>query len=113
MMGNTIILCEGQSEESFIKNIMAPYLYGENGIYVTPVILGGVSRYAQIRRELINLGRDKSSSLTTMIDYYKLPNDVPGVGTCNKMNPRDIAEYIEDELYRDLASEIHSIKFFP
>lgn len=51
-----IVLCEGQSEESFIKRVLSPYLI-YHGIYVNPVILGGVSRYAGIRRELKRLGK--------------------------------------------------------
>ena len=72
------ILCEGQSEESFIKKILVPYLE-PRGIYMQPIVLGGVSHYSRIRRELKCLGQDSSARLTTMLDYYKLPQDVPGV----------------------------------
>lgn len=108
----TIILCEGQSEESFIKRVMSPYLE-QKGIYVQPVILGGVSHYAGIRRELKKLGKNTSASLTTMLDYYKLPQDVPGVRTCKGKSPDAVAGYIENEMYQDLKDEVLSVKFFP
>lgn len=107
-----IVLCEGQSEESFIKRVLSPYLI-YHGIYVNPVILGGVSHYAGIRRERKRLGKNSSGSLTTMLDYYKLPQDFPGVATCNETEPCKIAAYIEDEVYKDLKNEISSITFFP
>lgn len=107
-----IVLCEGQSEESFIKRVLSPYLI-YHGIYVNPVILGGVSHYAGIRRELKRLGKNSSGNLTTMLDYYKLPQDFPGVATCNETEPCKIAAYIEDEVYKDLKNEISSITFFP
>jgi len=42
------ILCEGPSEESFVKKVLAPYLEGFS-VYTVPIILGGVSRYSKIR----------------------------------------------------------------
>lgn len=109
------ILCEGQSEESFIKKILAPYIE-PNGIYLKPVVLGGVSRYSHIRRDLKRLGQDSSSILTTMLDYYKLPQDVPGVSvytTDKQINPAEIALYIEEKIKEDLHNELSCIEFFP
>ena len=56
-------------------------------IDVTPIVLGGVSHYARIRRDIKLLGKDTSSYLTTMLDYYKLPQDVPGVRECKETEP--------------------------
>ena len=106
------ILCEGQSEESFVKKVLASYLEKE-GVYVTPIVLGGVSRYAGIRKELRKLGKNKSASLTTMLDYYKLPQDVPGVGEGNSKEPGEIASGIEARIYEDLQNEISCKSFFP
>lgn len=57
-MKNVYILCEGQTEESFVNNVLAPYFMGMQ-IYLYPVILttkrtasakytGGVSDYSKI-----------------------------------------------------------------
>jgi hypothetical protein len=107
-----LILCEGQSEESFIKSIVAKYL-ALDGIYVQTVVLGGVSRYSKIRGELKRLGKNKNAILTTMLDYYKLPKDVPGVDNCDKITPTEIAEHIEYCIYQDLIGEISCISFEP
>lgn len=109
------ILCEGPSEEHFINQIMFPYMQ-QRGIYVRPVILGkhgGVSHYAQIRKELKLLGRDSSSYLTTMFDYYKLPQDVPGVRECAETEPVKIGKYIEIQMEKDLQGELQCKRYIP
>ncbi|MCL2202252.1 MAG: DUF4276 family protein [Oscillospiraceae bacterium] len=74
-----LILCEGETEERFVKDVLAPYLEKSN-IYAIPKNLGGVSKYSIIRTELDILCRDSSAFVTTMLDYYKLPKDTPGKG---------------------------------
>lgn len=108
------ILCEGQSEESFIKRVLALYLE-QKGIYVQPIVLNGVSRYACIRRELRNLGKDSFVKLTTMLDYYKLPQDTPGVKWTkqNKMKPEEAAVHIENQIWNDLKDKLVCKEFFP
>jgi len=92
-MKNSIILyiyCEGPTEESFINNILYPYLSNIN-IYVKPIICetkrtvnrkykGGVSDYKKIKDELSRLCKQhKNEQLTTMFDYYGLPENTPGL----------------------------------
>lgn len=106
------ILCEGQSEEAFVKQVLSPYLQA-NQIYTTPIVLGDVSRYSKIREHLKMLGKNSNSILTTMLDYYKLPSDTPGAKECKETAPSAIAEYIEQQIYDDLAEEIKCQKFIP
>jgi len=109
------ILCEGQSEESFIKKLLAPY-FELHRIYMRPIVLGGVSNYSRIRKELMSLGKDSSSRLTTMLDYYKLPKDVPGVQKYTggiKAEPETIASDIEKQIWKNLNQELSCIEFFP
>jgi len=74
-----LILCEGETEERFVKDILAPYLESSS-IFAIPRNLNGVSKYNKIRTELDILCRDSSAFVTTMLDYYKLPKDTPGKG---------------------------------
>lgn len=84
------MLVEGQSEEAFVKTTLAPYL-AERGVYVErPIVLwtkrvasgsgfrGGVSNWNQIRRDLLPLTRDGDAWVTTLLDFYGLPDDFPG-----------------------------------
>ena len=78
------VLCEGPTEERFVKELLAPYLFSDN-IYATAINLGGVSRYAEIRKALETLCKgDTSAYVTTMLDYYKLPKDTPGKYTATE-----------------------------
>ena len=106
------ILCEGLSEEAFVNHVLSPYLQDYN-IYVTPIVLGGVSRYKKIREHLKMLGRNSNSILTTMLDYYKLPSDTPGISDCKGNSPSDIAAHIEQQIFDDLKSEIKCQAFIP
>ena len=81
------IYCEGQTEESFVNDVLYPY-FSRMDIYVTPIIhktkrtptkafKGGVSKYAPIKDELIKLCQDSNCIVTTMFDYYAMPEDTP------------------------------------
>ena len=85
------MLVEGQSEEVFVKQTLAPWL-AERGVFVErPVVLwtkrlpagggfrGGVASWAQIRRNLLPLLADGDAWVSTLLDFYGLPDDVPGL----------------------------------
>ena len=66
------IYCEGSTEESFVKTVLAPYLW-HLGITADPIGAGGVSRYGNIKKELIGCCKNDSTAIfTTMFDYYGL-----------------------------------------
>jgi hypothetical protein len=83
------MLVEGQSEEIFVKQTLAPHLAG-HGVFVQPIVLwtkrlgagggyrGGVSNWNQIKRSLLPLTFDTDAWITTLLDFYGLPEDVPG-----------------------------------
>lgn len=69
------VLCKGATEETFIKTVLNRYLQEKN-IYLTPILLNGVSKYNKIRKELILLCKS-NCYVTAMLDYYRLPSDTP------------------------------------
>lgn len=90
-MTRLLMLVEGQSEEIFVKHTLAPHL-AQYGVYVqSPVVLwtkrlsggggfrGGVSNWNQIRRNLLPLMRDGDAWVSTLLDFYGLPEDFPGL----------------------------------
>jgi len=61
------VFCEGQSEESFVKNILFPHFQIKD-IYLTPIVLstskhfrGGVSTYGKIHNQ-INVSAKKTAA---------------------------------------------------
>lgn len=90
-MTRLLMLVEGQSEEIFVKHTLAPHL-AQHGVFVqSPIVLwtkrlpsgggfrGGVSNWNQIRRSLLPLTRDGDAWISTLLDFYGLPEDFPGL----------------------------------
>lgn len=91
MSKRALILVEGQTEERFVKEVLAPAFW-PLGLYPTPTILmtkrvkdgpnfkGGVTNFAKFendaRRLLVGAG---DALVTTLLDYYGLPSDFPGM----------------------------------
>lgn len=120
-MKKGLILCEGQTEETFVKHIIAPHLL-HNGIVAIPTLIvtkqqrsgmasrGGITRYQQVRRDILNLLCDTSATLvTTLIDYYGLPADFPGVATLPEGSPYQKVAHLEQAF----AQDIGNARFFP
>jgi Domain of unknown function (DUF4276) len=86
-----LILVEGQTEERFVAELLRDHLLGHD-VFVRAKILvtrrdpggaphkGGVRSWSQIRHDLTDLlGDSNAAGVTTLIDYYALPEDVPGM----------------------------------
>jgi hypothetical protein len=114
-------LVEGQTEEAIVNNVIGPYLSSED-LYVSPKILetkrpaggpackGGVSRWAKILREIQKLLGDTSATMvTTLIDYYRFPDDAPGMADRPIGTPYARVEHVE----RALTDAVGSRRFLP
>ena len=113
------ILCEGQTEERFVKEVLSPYFQQFN-IYPKPILLltskkknarGGMLSYAQAKRDLTILQkqyRDNNSEhhlFTTMFDYYALPDDFPGVEESIEIQDvRDCISFLEYKFAEDMGT---------
>lgn len=107
------IYCEGQTEESFINHVLAPYLRNVE-IYATPIICttsrkggrkfkGGVSDYNKIKNELsIICKQHKNEAVTTMFDYYAMPGNTPGIDNA-KADLYERISAIEETITRDIS----------
>lgn len=115
------VLVEGQTEETFLRNVLNPYLLNYDVFLIAKIITtkyvkigknfkGGISNYSKIRDDLHRLLRDNSVvAVTTMIDYYGLPSDFPGKDTIQGNNCFDRVSYLEKQFGKDIADE----KFIP
>jgi hypothetical protein len=93
MSKRVLILVEGQTEERFVKDVLGPAFWGI-GLFFHPTLLvtkrvkdgpnfkGGVSRFARFRNDTQRLLNSAGGALvTTMLDYYRLPSDFPGMNS--------------------------------
>jgi hypothetical protein len=92
-MRKILVLAEGPTEEKFIKEVLNPHLVSKK-LFLQPVIVatkrvntggkfkGGVPSYEKVRKEVLRLLADSSSpTVTTMLDFYGLPDSFPGRST--------------------------------
>ena len=72
-MNRVYIVCEGPTEERFIKDLLAPYLM-QHGVYVTPICVRGVSKLSIIKKRISDLCKmDRSAFVSMMFYYYAFP----------------------------------------
>ncbi len=104
------VLVEGQTEETFVRDNLAPYFYLQE-IYITPILIrtskkfkGGVTRYSKIHNQVFSLcAEDSTCFVTTLFDYYALPSDFPGKEQILDTMPLiQIIEQLEDAFAKDI-----------
>jgi len=119
------ILGEGFTEKRFVENVLIKHLIKYDIItdvccFLTKFIpatgqqfKGGISNYKQVKKDILNrISQDnnKDSRFTTMIDFYGIPDDFPGVYAKNEAkNPYEKVKIIENAL----ADDINDSRFFP
>lgn len=76
-MKRIIIICEGQTETEFCKDVLAPYFSKWKIFIEAPLIKksgGGIVPWNDLKRQIeIHLKQDISVFVTTLIDYYGIP----------------------------------------
>ena len=114
-MAKVLILVEGQTESEFVDLVLAPYLE-EFKVYAIPTILvtkwvkagnhfrGGVTSYAKVAADVRRLLRDTNAALvTTMIDYYGLPANFPGLDSRPNGDCYARVAHVEDAFRKDIS----------
>lgn len=72
-MKSIVISVEGDTEERFVKEILAPYFLSKDIFVQNPISLGGYKTYNKIRKEILALvNRTSVDLVTTLYDYYGL-----------------------------------------
>ncbi|MCP1157003.1 DUF4276 family protein [Bacillus infantis] len=121
-MKQVMILVEGQTEETFINKVLQPYLI-EKEIFLSATMVctkqvksvrrhrGGGNNYDFIKRDISNLLKSSHFDLvTTLIDYYALPENFPGQDTL----PTTSDGYAKvAHLETEFGQDISNTKFYP
>jgi len=111
------IVVEGQTEETFARVLLAPSL-GERSVFadvhrVTTgrrgprIYRGGLVSYAHLKRDLtlwMKEDQDSDCWFTTMVDLYRIPDDVPGYAESRKiLDPVQRVKFLEQQLKSDVG----------
>jgi len=107
------IITEGQTEETYVRDILYDHL-AQFQIFTTPITLvtairertfrgGHCHKYEIIKKNILRSLNDRNAIITTMIDFYGLPSDFPGMDRINGIvNPYEKIRIIEQEFSRDI-----------
>ena len=77
-MKRIIIICEGQTEIEFCKDILSPHFYNKNIYIQTPLIKksgGGIVPWINLKNQIKNHLAEPKVHVTTFIDYYGIPDN--------------------------------------
>lgn len=114
-MVEVIVFVEGQTEEQFIKRLVAPTLRHLK-IFVKPQLLntskdakGGAVSFDRLKFHARNTLRANSAIiLSTFLDLYKLDTDFPAFANAKKKPPNGImqADCLEKALHKSVIEHI-------
>ena len=108
------IICEGQTEERFVKDLLYAHLF-PLGILVNPIGLRRGDSYQKYKRNVLQtLRSDPKAYVTSMVDLYGMSEEFPGYAASRDLQPHAKAQAIEEAIHADITSEIEdSYRFIP
>jgi len=117
------IIAEGQTEEEFVKTILAEHLANFNVITdvhcvttkrtKTQVHRGGLVNYEKAKKDILlwlKQEKGKDVRFTTMLDLYALPNEFPQIDEAKRIS--DPYQKVK-KLETALADNINDYRFIP
>lgn len=119
-MKRLVIIVEGETEEAFVHQILAPYIWNL-GLPISIQCFkikhsgGGVSKYSHIENDILATVREKDVVVTTMFDFYGLPSDTPGFKDAISYHSHiESVRLIEDNIQKEITGKVkESILFIP
>ncbi|TYR36706.1 DUF4276 family protein [Sphingobacterium phlebotomi] len=113
-MKRLVILVEGDSELVFVNKFLSPYLISQGlniSINAQKIITnnklqqkGGNVSYQYLKNDLIRIESQGNVVITTLLDFFRLPNDFPGYSITN-------CDLIEQAMYLDFDSNPNYIPY--
>jgi hypothetical protein len=122
-MPRLLIHVEGQTEETFVNDILREHLMRFGFSTVSARLVGnprlrsrrgGIRSWESVRKDILrHLKEDAGAISTTMVDYYALPQDWPGRAEAPRKNSSSAkAECVEAALLTNITEEV-GLRFDP
>lgn len=107
-MSRVIAVVEGQTEQAFVRGVLAPWL-GTRNVFLSPCLVGkpgrkgGVGPYLRAKMDILNLLKQESDTIvTTMFDFYGMPTNWPRRDEAAQALHDQKASIVEDALKTDI-----------
>lgn len=115
-MARLLIHVEGETEEMFVNEVLAPHLYAAGWEVVAARIVGnarlrerrgGIKAWCVVRDDIMrHLKEDPGCYATTMVDFYALPQSAgkawPGRADASQLPTNRKAPHVEAQLSADV-----------
>lgn len=96
-MTRVVVICEGQTEETFVRDVLEPH-FSPFGLYLnaqtietSPGHRGGALNYDRVKVQLRNTLRQRSAPVvTTFFDLYRLDKRFPGFDAAMAKGAMDV-----------------------
>lgn len=118
-MQRVIVICEGQTEVEFCKQLLVPYFSGKAIFIYTPLIKksgGGIVPWSSLKKQIErHLTQDRLAYVSLFVDYYGITAkfNFPGWETAHKeVDKSKRMEILENEMKRDINITLQS-RFIP
>ena len=115
-MTRLLVHVEGETEETFVNQVLAPHLYGCAYSRVAARLMGsargrdrrgGIRPWPAARRDIVNhLKEDPACVATTMVDYYGMRQTWPGRAAAPTYPLSQRASAVEKALAADVGQEM-------
>lgn len=130
-MSRLLIHVEGETEETFVNEVLAGHLISRGYTQVSARLFGnarqrdrrgGIRAWRAVRKDILShLKEDPASLSTTMVDFYALPQTGdkawPGRAQASQLSFQQKAKVVERELLDDICDELgdrfDSSRFIP
>jgi hypothetical protein len=108
---------EGQTEETFVNEVLAEHLRSAGYFDVRARLAGnirkqrgGIGSWQEFRRDILqHLKEDRTAIHAIIVDYYALPHDWPGRAEAqNKNSTSEKATHVEAALLADISEEMRA-----
>jgi hypothetical protein len=110
------VVVEGQTEESFVNEILAPILWPHK-VYLTPRLLGspghkgGNTNYARVKKDIVvQLKQDPTAYCSTMFDLYGLGPGFPGTPPPANLSNLEKVVHIERAIKADIVVHVPDLR---
>ncbi len=118
-MKRVIIICEGQTEQEFCKEVLYHFFLTKKIIVERPLIKksgGGIVNWTALKSEVeIHLKKDKTAVVTTLIDFYgiRAKHGFPNWGEKDKIGDKfEMMDYIETAMKENIVASLNH-RFIP
>ncbi|MBK8260821.1 MAG: DUF4276 family protein [Nannocystis sp.] len=114
------IIVEGQTEQTFVRELLAPHL-GHHGVFAVPRLVGkpghkGGNSFPAARTDILATLKQRAEIYcTTMFDYYGLRSDWPGYEEARAQPSAAAVSLLAEHLHAEIARRLPSAadRFIP